>query len=224
MSARLAGLVAAVLFGHGIADAQVNDPVRHRPEVAIAGGWLAGAALGDGDANLRTREGDDSRLFSTSSRFAGAPGLELRVGLPLTRRYAVEGRVGFVHPEMRTAIAADAEGAPAVTVAERIDQYTVEGAVVMMLDGWSVGRLVPFASGGAGYLRQLHEGQTLVEEGIVYHAGGGVKHPLFARPNGWVRGAGLRGDVRLSVLTGGIDLDAGARTHASVSGSVYVTF
>ena len=56
-------------------------------------------------------------------------------------------------------------------------------------------RLRPFASGGAGYLRQLHEDRTLVETGQVYYAGGGARY--------WLRGGarvaalvGLRGDVR----------------------------
>ena len=34
---------------------------------------------------------------------------------------------------------------------------------------------MPFVYGGAGYLRELHEGEALVEEGLEYHAGGGIK-------------------------------------------------
>ena len=218
-------LTAGALSGQCTAYAQArNEPVRHRPEIAVAGGWLGGAALGEGDANLRTREGGDSRLFSTTSRFAAAPTIEVRAGVALTRRYAIEGRIGLSHPEMRTAVSADVEGAPDSTLAERVDQYVFEGAVVATLDGLRFWGLVPFASGGAGYLRQLHEGQTLVEEGIAYHAGGGVKRALFARREGWLKGVGFRGDVRVYVLVDGIDLDAGARPHASASGSIYVTF
>ncbi len=29
--------------------------------------------------------------------------------------------------------------------------------------------------GGAGYLRELHEENAFVEEGVEYHAGGGIK-------------------------------------------------
>ena len=67
-----------------------------------------------------------------------------------------------------------------------------------MLDELRMGpRLVPFAAAGGGYLRQLHEGQTLVEQGQVYHAGGGLKYWLLTRKVGAVRSAGLRTDARI---------------------------
>ena len=39
-----------------------------------------------------------------------------------------------------------------------------------------------FVSGGAGYLRQLHEEQTLVETGWSSYVGGGLLRPLTERP------------------------------------------
>jgi hypothetical protein len=208
----------------GRAQTTSNEPPLRRVEAAFAGGWLSGAALGGTDANLRTRDGGEYLLFSADSRFDAAPMLEARVAYPFTRRYTLEGRFGLSRPELRTSISADVENAPALSVAERVDRYTIEGALIVMLNGLRFRSLVPFASGGAGYLRQLHEGLTLVEEGIVYHVGGGVKHQLFVRQRGWLKAAGLRGDVRLYVVTGGIELDAGAQPHGAASGGVYVTF
>lgn len=202
----------------------VSEPPAGRADVAIGAGWLGGAGLGDRDANLRTRDGGDYRLFSTSSRVAGAAALEARVGYGLTRRYRVEGRVSVSHPELRSSISADVEGAPDLEAAERVDQYAFEGALVVRFPEWRTSSFVPFLSGGAGYLRQLHEGQTLVEEGTAYHAGGGVTRVLFVRPSGWVRAVSLRGDARLHVFTGGIAFDDGARVHPSVSVSLEVTF
>ena len=215
----LMGAVAA-------ADAQstANQADVGRIEAAIGVGWLGGSSLGDRDANLRTRTGGDYRLFSTESRFDGAPSLEARGAYALTSRYIVEGRVGISHPDLFTAISADAESTPDLTVAERIDQYTFEGALVALFPGLRFASFVPFASGGAGYLRQLHEGQTLIEEGVAYHLGGGVRRSLFARDSGWVRGAGIRVDARVSILTGGIEFDGQARVHPAVSGSLYVGF
>ena len=201
-----------------------SGPPLRRVEAAVAGTWLSGAGAGGADANLRTGAGGDYRLFSADSRFAAAPALETRVAYPLTRRYTIEGRFGYSRPELSSAISADAENAPSLTLTETLDQYIVEGAVLVMLEGLRFASLVPFASGGAGYLRQLHEGQTLVEEGVVYHVGGGVRRQLFGRPRGFVKGAGFRGDGRVYLVTGGVELDEGARTHIAVSAGLFVSF
>jgi hypothetical protein len=198
-------------------------PLR-RLEVVFGAGWLGGAGLGNGDASLRARGGGEFALFSTDSRFAGAPVLEARIAYALNRRYGVEARFGFSRPELRSSISGDVEGAPPISVAERVDQYAIDGAAIVMLDGMRLGRVIPFLSVGAGYLRQLHEGRTLIEEGTVYHAGGGVKHWLFVRERGFLKAAGLRGDARVYILSGGIAQEDRPRPHGAASGSVFVTF
>jgi hypothetical protein len=222
---RVALIVAASFAVPLIARAQAaDDAVVRRPEAALSAGWLGGSGFGGADANLRTRTGGDYLLFTTDSRIASTPALEARISYALTRRFAVEGRFGFSRPDLRTSISGDVEGAPPIDVAERIDQYTFEGALVVTLPGLRFTSLVPFVSGGAGYLRQLHEGLTLVEEGVLYHLGGGVKHSLFARQRRFIKAAGFRGDVRLHVLTGGIELAESARTHVAALGGFFVTF
>ena len=47
--------------------------------------------------------------------------------------------------------------------------------------------LTPFASAGAGYVRQLHEEQALVETGHLFYVGGGFTRPLFSRSQGLIR-------------------------------------
>jgi hypothetical protein len=218
----VAGLVA--LPGDGDAQTTTSDPLPGQAEASFAAGWLGGFSFGTADANLRTRTGDTYLLFSTRSKMQGAPFLEARASYALSSRYVLEGRFAMSQPELRTAIASDVEGAPELEVAEQIDQYTFGGALAVMLPGLRVGSLLPFASLGAGYLRQLHEGLTLVEEGIAYHVGGGARHALFGRRRGLVEAAGFRGDVRLDILTGGIELSDGPRTHLSASGGFFVTF
>jgi hypothetical protein len=183
---------------------------------------VAGATAGEADADLRTRDGSLG-LFSTRSVFDGAPVVEARVAVPLRGRFGVEVRVGVMRPILRTHVTGDAEGAPSIDLVEQVDQYAFEGALTMAFDRLRLGRLIPFATAGAGYLRQLHEGQTLVEHGVVYHAGGGVKNWLFSRP-GFVNAVGLRGEGRLSLLSGGISIDGGVRPHVGVLGSVFVVF
>ena len=185
---------------------------------------MGGAGLGDADANLRARAGGDFALFSTESDLAAAPVIEIRAGYALTRAYGLEARVGFSRPHLRTAVSDDVEGAPPLELTEVVTQYVFEGALVVMLDRFRAGNLVPFASAGAGYLRQLHEGRTLIEHGVASHLGGGVKHWFMVREDAFVRAVGVRGDVRLNLLSGGISGDDGVTPHAAVSASLFVTF
>jgi hypothetical protein len=193
-----------------------------RLEAAVGLGVIGGAGLGAGDATLRMRDGSDYTLFSADSRIARARVVEARAALALTRRYAVEVRFGLSHPELMTAISADVEGAPDTTLAERFDQYVVDAALIATLDRFRLGPVIPFLSAGAGYLRQLHEGLTLVEEGAVYRVGGGFRYRLVSRDRGLVRGAGLRGDVGIYTLSGGIAVRDRPTPHVAASGSFYV--
>ena len=76
--------------------------------------------------------------------------------------------------------------------------------------------LAPFVSGGAGYLRQLHEDRTLVETGQLYYAGGGARL--------WLRGGhdrtrpiGVRGEFRFTVRRQGIDFADKTRAYPTFS-------
>ena len=223
-AAVLAVLTVVGAAGSAAAQTAGKQPPVRRVSVAVAGGLMGGASLGQTDAALRARGGGDYPLFTTDSRVSRAAALEVKASFALTRRYAAEGRIRFSRPELRTSISGDVEGAPPLEVAERLDQYTFEGALVVTLDRFRWRGLVPFASAGAGYLRQLHEGRTLVEHGAIYHAGGGVKHWLVVRERGFVRAVGVRGDARLSLISGGIGFDEGPRPHVGMSGGAFVTF
>jgi len=188
---------------------------------------VGGAALGSADANLLanapTRQ--PFRLFTADSRFAPAPTWHVRAGFAFSRRFAVEGGLVMSHPDIRTSLSGDSEGAPALTIAEQVEQYFFEASLVVMLDELKVGsRTVPYAVVGGGYLRQLHEGLTVIEHGQVYHAGGGVKHWLMARNRGRIRAVGLRADARLYLLASGISFDAGPRPQGAISGGMFIGF
>ncbi len=217
-------LALVCVAGPASAQSADNRPVR-RVEVTFGGGWFGGAHLGEADANLRanTSPPQPLRLFTTDTRIAGAPALEATVGFAFNRRWGVEGGVARSRPELRSSISADREGAPALTVFEQVDQYLFEGRLVIMLDEIRLGqRTIPFATAGAGYLRQLHEGHTVIEEGLAYQVGGGLKHWLLARDRGVIKAAGARIDARLYLLTGGITFDDGPRPQGAVSGAVFV--
>ena len=220
--------VAIALLVAMPASAQTPVPLpTGRFEVDMGGGWLGGARLGLRDADLRAPAQTPApfRLFRVDSRFHAAPTFHLKSVVALSRRFGVEAGITVSHPELRASVSNDAEAAPPITIAERIDQYSVDAGVIVMIGELALGsRTLPYVAAGAGYLRQLHEGQTLVEEGRVFHAGGGVKHWLVARDQGFINGAGLRVDARLYFMSGGIGFEDGPRRHGAVSGSVFLTF
>jgi hypothetical protein len=208
------------------AQAPVLQPVR-RLELDAGGGLLGGAALGSGDANLRANAPGQQmfRLFTADTELARAPLMHVRAAYAWSRRFVIEGGVTRSRPDMRTMVTNDAEGAPSTTLGERIDQYFIDGSLLVMLEKLRVGRrTIPFVAAGGGYLRQLHEGRTVIEQGEVYHAGGGIKHWLLTRNRGTVRTAGVRADARAYVLHKGIALASGPRSHVAISGSVFVGF
>ena len=84
-------------------------------------------------------------------------------------------------------------------------------------------RLAPFVSGGATFLRQLHEDRTLAETGQIVYAGGGARYWLRGG-NGAGRSFGLRGDARVNVRRNGIDFEDKMRIYPTVSLSVFVGF
>jgi len=196
-----------------------------RFEVSVGVGLLGGTAFGEMAADERAGgAGASYRLFDSETTLASSRIVDARLGVAITRRFAIEGRAALGHPELRTSLSGDVEGAPAITAVEQVDQYTFDGGIAVSLDEWRVLGLVPFASGGVGYLRQLHEGQALVEEGHLYYAGGGIRRGLFMRQRGFVRAAGFRADVRIYVFSSTASMDEGSRSEGAVSGSLFVVF
>ena len=224
MTVRASLIAIVVVLAASSARAQ-GDPPLHRLQLAAGIGFVGGAPLGSADADLRsTGSSDTYRLFATSSRLAGAAILDLRAAVDLTRRYGFEAHALFGHPELRTSVSGDVENAPAVTAVERLDHYLIDGGIIIKLDELRVNGWQPFAAAGGGYVRQLHEGLTVTEEGRVFYVGAGARRMLMSRTSGLIRGFGARGDVRLNILTGGITVEDDARRHVSASGSLFVVF
>jgi hypothetical protein len=220
-------LIAVLAGATPVRTQTAPDRPLHRFEASIGALWLAAAELGARDADLRGNASPttDFRLFSADTRLEAAPGFDARVGFWLTRSLAIEAGLVRTVPEMRTRVTGDAEDAEDLTLAEDVDQYFIDAAAVLMLDRFSIGtRTVPFVSGGAGYLRQLHEGRTLIETGQAYHVGGGLRHWLRVNDSGFLRALGARVDARLYLLVNGVAFEDGARPHGAISGSFFVTF
>jgi hypothetical protein len=220
-------LVLALLFaGRDVSAQTASTPSIRWIEIELGGGLLGGAPLGTADANLRANErtAQPYRLFTADHRFEKTGQFHLRASRLFGARWGVEGGLAIGHPVLRADVSADIEGAPALAISETVDQYFFDAALVVAFEEFRLGRLVPFATGGAGYLRQLHEGQTVIEHGHLFQAGAGVRYPFLSRASGLVRAAGLRGDVRGYVLRGGVSVNDRPRPHIAISGGVFVGF
>ena len=172
----------------------------------------------------------ESTLFRAASSLGTGVGLDGRVAFNITRALAVEGGFVWTRATLESRITSDVEGVPDVTVAQDLDTYFIEASAVWHLNAlaFAGGRGLPFVAGGAGYLRQLDEEQMLTDDnpGTVYHAGGGVKYFFVQRPRGFIRGLGLRGDARLYVRSGGVELDEDTtrRNQWAVAAALLVRF
>ena len=109
------------------------------------------------------------------------------------------------------------EDAPDTTAEETLSQYLFDGSIVWHL---GKGRAVPFLFGGAGYLRELHEDDALLEEGLEYHAGGGIKWWFGERR----RGVGVRAEAGVSIRDGGFDFKDGQRIVPTAGGFLFYAF
>jgi len=217
------GLLCGVLLA-GTAEGQ-TVALPGRFEVAAGGLWALPMSMGAADATETAPNGTRFRLFSSETSLASAFGLEGRVGVRLTTALQLEGSASHAAPTLRTRIRSDAEGIPDLTLAETVNQWTIEAALVAHLARRRFGtRSVPFLSAGVGYLRQLHEGGSLVETGRTYQGGGGVNVLLKRSGDRRLKSAGLRLGARAVVRTGGASIDSRAHVAPLVDVSLFFRY
>jgi len=226
---RFVAILLAVLGLPGIAHGQ-DAPTLPRHHFTVGGGvvWSGGYDIGDATARLRGNgpgaTPPDVTLFTAGSRITSAISPELQVGFGATDRLAVEFGLAFTRPHVAVAIAGDPEAPSQELPGERLQQYVIGGGVTWQLPiRLGTRRLAPFVSGGAAFVRQLHEDRTMAETGQIYYAGGGARYWLRGG-HGAGRAVGLRGDARVNFRRKGIDFEDKMRIYPTVSLSVFVGF
>ena len=199
-----------------------DSPALRDNRITINAGatWLGGYDVGTSTAQLRGNAGGltppSFTLFTADSHFSTATAPELRVGFSVTSRFTIEGGAALAHPRVSVSIADDAEAPAQDLLGEQLQQYVFDAGVNWQLPIPMGRRLAPFVTGGAGYVRQLHEDRTFAETGRIYYAGAGAR--LWLRGGqGRTRPAGLRGEFRLNMRNRGIDFEDKMRTYPSVS-------
>ncbi len=209
------------------AQVYLGSAAPHRGSWELTGGatWSDGYDLGTRSADLTRNTGTGTgpfELFTADTNVATAAGALGRVGVYLSRSIALEGGVQFSRPVLSSRLTNDAEQADDTTATETISRYVFDGAVVFHLTGLSFagGKGVPFLTGGAGYLRELHDQDELIETGQTYHGGAGVK---FWFGQG-ARRFGLRADVGVAMRDGGFDFSDDRRTVPTAGFSLVYLF
>ena len=139
--------------------------------------WTGPASFGSADASLTSASGDRYRLFSTSTEIGRRSGLRRAVrpqADPRSSRPSSPPRTR--RRRSRRASATTPKTAPRPSRRNRSGRSPSRARRVVYVPRWRVGsRILPFVTGGGGYLRQLHEGDTLAETGRIYYVGGGAR-------------------------------------------------
>jgi hypothetical protein len=161
-------------------------------------------------------------LFTATSRVKPSLGLQGRLGVFISKSVSLEAGIQFARPTLSSRLSDDAESAPDVTATETLTRLIADGSLVLHLSGLSFagGKGVPFVRGGAGYIRELHEKNEVIETGREYHAGAGL-HVWFGQRKHRV---GLRTDLGISVRNGGADLSDATRTVPTAGVSLAYLF
>lgn len=204
---------------------RVQGPAPHAGSVEVSGGvtWQGSFDLGSAGAELTRNPMTGTGpfpLFLADSRLGSGTGVQARVTGYVSPRFALEGGVRLTRPLLSVDLSGDSESAPDQVAEERLTQYVFEGSAAWHFGDVQRRRVVPFVAGGAGYIRDLHEGNELVETGTEYHGVGGVKIWFSDRP----RRLGLRGEAGVSIRDGGFDFREGRRTLPIASASLIYLF
>ena len=226
-AAKLFLVSIAVLSLPSIVEAQVyvggDAPRRGSYELAGGGMFLPGFDMGTVTAQLtRSVPTEKFDLFTSQSEVTGFPGVFARLGYYLADGVSVEGGFRYARPTQLVHLSGDAESAPDVTAEQTLSHYLFEGSVLWHLRDLSFasGSAIPYLSGGAGYLRELHEGNQLVETGQEYHALAGLNFWLGSGRHRF----GLRFEGGLSARKKGFDPDDSLRMLPVVFGGVSYLF
>jgi hypothetical protein len=190
----------------------------------ISGGVTAsgGVDFGKRNAELTSNvpNGSPTVLFTTESSIESTVGVHARLGVDLTSSFAIEGGFHFSRPVYRIRASGDFEQAPNVTADETFNDYVVDGSAVWHFGDARHRRAVPFVFGGAGYVRALHDGAASLEDGVEYHAGGGIKWWLGSGAGHF----GIRADAGVSIRDREFDLESKSRVTPLVTASAVWRF
>ena len=198
-----------------------DAPRKGSVEISGGGNYQAGQDLSSAPANLTRNPTTGSgplELFNADAELQAGFGIQARVGYYVTPAISIEGGLQVVRPKLEVRLTDDFEDASDVVATESITSYLFTGSVLYHLRAGK--SLKPFIIGGAGHVRDLHQGDDVLETGLEYHAGGGIKS-WFGTGR---RKLGVRAEVLVSFRDGGVGTDDGRRTVPTAAFSIAYLF
>jgi hypothetical protein len=198
----------------------------HAGSWEIGGGivWTGGFTGPTSTAEL-TRNGELTGgydLFSAAGEVNSRAGVSAKVGIFVSRTIVVEGGFRFLKPTVSYRLSGDAEQAPDTSAEESLSRYVFTGSLVLHLRRMSPGvSMVPFIAGGAGYIRDLHDGNELMETGTEFHGLVGLKYWFNSTAP---RRFGIRGEAGVSMTDGGFDFSDKSRLVPIAAASLIYLF
>lgn len=219
------GLLCVLLLAAGEADAQVwfgkSGPRAGAFEISGGGTWSAGQDLDPRAATLTPNPGTGSssfELFGADPSLKPVFGAQALVGYYVTRAFAIEAGMHYSRPTLSVELSDDFEDAPSLTATTSITQYLFTGTAVYHFG--SSASMTPFIAAGAGHLRDVHNGNELLETSVEYHGKVGVK---------WWTGSGrtrmgLRAEGGVSMRSDGFSFDEDRRVVPTAAVSLAYLF
>ncbi len=213
--------VAALALVPAMAAAQpyAGSTAPRAGSLEVGGGvvWTGGYDAGSASASETTAGTAPLTLFVVDGTVKSGPGAVVQIGIHLGRRFSAEGALHYTRPVLQARQSADFESATAATAETVITSYLIGGS---LLYHFADGRVVPFVSGGGGYLRQLYEDNADVLTGTELHAGGGLKVWLGSGP----RRLGLRLEAQASARGKSVAFEQRRRLVPAVAAGITYRF
>lgn len=217
--------VAVLTAAPSFAQVYVGKPSPRAGSVEVAGGVGAasGEDLPDVAATLTRNPSTGTGgfdLFQSDPSLTTAFGVQARIGVYVSSRIAIEGGVQYSRPKIEVRLSGDFEDAETTTASEDVTSYLFTGSVLYHF-GKATGQLRPFVAAGGGHVRDVHDGNGVVDTGAEFHAGGGFKWWLTKGRGSKI---GLRADILASIRNGGIGTEDGRRVVPTAAFSLAYLF
>jgi hypothetical protein len=197
----------------------IGTSAPHRGSFELSGGvvWTGGYDAGSADAKETTAGTAPLTLFVVDATVKSGPGAAVQIGVYLGRRVSVEAAFHYTRPILQAHLTNDFESAADVDAENTITSYLMGGS---LLYHFGDGRIVPFVSGGGGYLRQLSENNADLLTGTEVHSGGGLKYWMGTG----TRRIGLRLEAQASARSKAVAFEQKRRIVPSFAGGISFLF
>jgi hypothetical protein len=217
---------ALVVLACAVGTSRVAGAQDQKGRFEVSGGirWIGPVDFGAVPANETAPGGGTRALFTSTTTLDASVGGTATVGVRLSKAFRAELAVAYNPTSMTSHITGDAEVVGNVAVDAPVSQFLIEGGIVAQLRRWQRGRVSPFLTAGAGYLRQLNDGRTLVDTGQGYYLGGGFYYVRESAKPRALKARGARVDVRALALHGGVAPDDAYHWVPAVTASVFARF